>query len=90
MVSGAALNVTIRLSSRRLQIQAPALTAVEMARGMLHPARRCGCLSIQTVAQHCRVIHYKTVRQEGSGSQVTDRAWRTCGNGWRGNEVYHR
>jgi hypothetical protein len=38
--------------------QAPALTGGEMALGMLLPACRCGCLSIQTVAQHCR--HYTT------------------------------
>jgi hypothetical protein len=35
------------------------------------------------------VPHHKAVRQEGIGSRVTDHAWRTCGNGWRGNSVYH-
>ena len=47
--------------------------------------------NIQTVAQHCRVLHHKTVRQGagGSGSWVTDHAWRTCGNGRRGYGVYN-
>jgi hypothetical protein len=29
--------------------------------GLANPACRCGCLAIQKVAQHCRVLHYKTV-----------------------------
>jgi hypothetical protein len=65
MVSGAALNATIRLSIllRRSQSQKHALTVVEMALGMLLPASRCRCLSIQTVAQHSRLLYHQAVPQ---------------------------
>jgi hypothetical protein len=63
VVSGAALNVTIRLSIllRHSQSQTPALTGVEMSLDMLLPTCHCRCLLIQTVAQHCLALHHKPV-----------------------------